>query len=214
MSQILVEHEQIVFETIKEYLNKNRTFDIKKILPFIASKFAKSSININNEGIYKVITSLIRKKMVIEGTKLTKDNILINPKRIDIFNFIIDNPGKHLNKIAKELEISNAVVYWHLSVILKFGLIQKIDFDNREVYFDINLNKNELFKIYIISKEKSKKIINYLKVNNIGIPKTKLSNDLKIHYNTIGKYLKYLEEFKIISKVKRSNTKLYFLVDN
>lgn len=214
MSQILIEHEQLVFETIKEYLNKNRTFDIKRILPFIASKFAKSSININNEGIYKIITSLVRKKMVIEGTKLTKDNILINQKRIEIINYIKDHPGKPLNKIAKELEISNASVYWHLSVLLKFELIQKMDFENWEVYFDLALNKNELFKIYIISKEKSKKIINYLKVNNIGIPKTKLSNDLNIHYNTIGKYLKYLEEFKIIYKVKRSNTKLYFLVDN
>ncbi|MFX1393855.1 MAG: hypothetical protein ACFFAH_09800, partial [Promethearchaeota archaeon] len=75
MSQILAEHEEIVFEVIREYLNKNRVFDMKKIVPFIKSRIAKSSINISYEGIQKILISLAKKKKIVEGTKLTKKDV-------------------------------------------------------------------------------------------------------------------------------------------
>ena len=85
-----------------------------------------------------------------------------------------------------------------------------MNIDNHEVYFDLNVNLRDTNKLYLTSKEKSKKIINYLKINNFGISKTKLSRDLKIHYSTLKKYINSLVEFNIISKVKRSNQILYF----
>jgi len=64
---------------------------------------------------------------------------------------------------------------------------------------------------YFTSKEKSKLIIDYLKINDIGITKTRLAGDLKIHINTTTKYLTFLEQFQIILKEKFSGKILYFL---
>lgn len=211
MSQILVKHEVSVFEVIKDYLNENRVFDIQKIIPYINSKFAKSSTNINNEGIKKILISLVKKKMIAEGTKLTKEDVLIYSRRKKIYDYIKENPGKYVNKIAKELKMTNSVVFWHLSVLVKFNFLNKMIFDNHIVYFDSDIDLKDFNKLYLISKEKSQRIINYLKINNFGITKTQLSKDLQIHHYTIEKYIKSLEEFNIIFKEKRSNKILYFL---
>ena len=62
MRNILVEHEDFVFDLIKEYLNENRVFNMKKIIPYLNSRIIRSHLNINNEGIQKILTSLIKKK--------------------------------------------------------------------------------------------------------------------------------------------------------
>ena len=211
MMQSLVEYEEIVFETIQDYLNKNRIFDMKKIIPYLKSKFAKSKkIKINNEGIQKILISLAKKKMVIDGSKFTRKDVLMSSKRKIIYNYIKENPGTYCNKIANEFEMTNFHVYWHLTVLLKFNFIKKTIIDNHPVYYDSNIDLSDAIKFYLISKKISKKIINYLKINSCGIARTKLSIDLKIHYSTLKKYINSLVEFNIISKVKRSNQILYF----
>ncbi|MFX0187996.1 MAG: hypothetical protein ACFE8A_09685 [Candidatus Hodarchaeota archaeon] len=211
MKRISVKHEDIVFEVIKDYLNKNRVFEIKKIISYINSRFAKSSININNEGITKIIISLAKKKMIAEGSKLTRKDVLNYSRRKKIYNYIKENPGQYLNNIAKDLNISNVVVFWHLSVLVKFDFIKKTIIDNHVLYFDSNIDIRDISRYYLTSKEKIKKIINYLKFNDFGITKTKLSKDLKIHHYTIEKYVNSLEDCDIISKENKSNKILYFL---
>ncbi len=87
-------------------------------------------------------------------------------------------------------------------------------FENHDIYFDSRFDvKNSKF-IYITSKEKSKKIIEYLKNYDFGISKSQLSKELKIHPNTISKYLKLFEQFNIIIKKKVSKRIIYFLNDS
>lgn len=211
MSEMLIQKEEIVFNVIEEYLSRNRAFNIKEILPYINSRFSKLSININDEGIQKILKSLVEKRMVIEGKKLTKKNILLYSRRKKLYEYIHNNPGKKLNKIAKELEMSNSVIFWHLTLLLKFQLIKKLVIDNHPVYFTIDINFEDAKKISFISKEKCKKIINHLRMNNIGLSKYQLSSDLKIHNTTLKKYVKTLEAYNIITKKKMSNKTLYFL---
>ena len=215
MSQILEEYEDIVFEMIQDYLNKNRIFDMKKIIPYLISKFAKSKkIKINNDGIQKILLSLAKKKMIIDGSKFTKTDVLISSKRKKIYDYVKKNPGVHTAKIAKKFKMGNHHVCWHLTMLVKFNFIKKMIIDDRSVYFDSNIDLKESKKLYLISKEKSKRIINYLKINNFGITRTKLARVLNIHRNTIKNYLKSLEEFNIIYKIKRSNQILYLLKEN
>jgi predicted transcriptional regulator len=96
-------------------------------------------------------------------------------------------------------------------MLVKFNFIRKETLDNHDIYFDADMNFEDVKKKYFTSKTKSKKIIDYLKVNNDGITKTQLSNDLKMHPNTITKYLESLHEHDIIIREKISNKTLYFL---
>lgn len=211
MSVELLKQEKLVLNAVQEYLNKNRYFNMKELLPFINSRFKIASININNRGIEEILRSLVKKKIIVKGSKLSRMDILNNQKRKNIYDFILKNPGTYFNKIIRELQISNHVVVWHLNMLLKFNFIKKEKFENHYAYFDSNFNvKNSKFR-YVTSKEKSKRIIEYLKYYDFGITKTQLSTDLKMHINTSTKYLKMLEQFNIVIKKKVSKRMIYFL---
>ncbi|MFX1455239.1 MAG: hypothetical protein ACFFDB_07665 [Promethearchaeota archaeon] len=207
----LSKQEETVLSTVREYLNKNRYFNINDILPFIHARFKMASININLRGIEDILRGLVKKKLLIEGSKLTKDDILTNKKRKQIYLFIVENPGTYFNKIVKSLAMSNHIVIWHLSMLLKFNYIKSEMIDNHQIFFEVKFNLKNVKVNYFTSKEKSKLIIKYLKNNDLGITKTKLSSDLNIHINTAKKYLDFLENFNVVTRKNLSNKILYFL---
>ncbi|MFX0060449.1 MAG: hypothetical protein ACFE8J_19295 [Candidatus Heimdallarchaeota archaeon] len=210
----VLKHERLVLDIVQEYLNQNKYFNMKKVLPFISSKLKKESIDLNARAIERILSSLVKKKLIVEGTNLTRMDLLKNRKRFEIYQFILKNPGVYFNKIVRKLKINKPVVVWHINMLLRFEFIKKEEFENHEIFFDSKLDSVDKKFSYFISKEKSKKIIEYLKINNFGITKTHLSMDLGIHHNTISKYLENLEELNLIIKKKTSKKTLYFLNDD
>jgi len=211
MAMELVEEEKLVLNIVHEYLDKNRQFTFEEILPFINSRIRLSSININNEGVRNILKSLTNKKLIVEGSKLTKSEILNNKKRKEIYQFINENPGTYFNRIVHELNYSNHIVVWHLSMLLKFDFITKEILENHDIYFNADTEFEDIRPMYFITKEKSQKIINFMKKDNLGITKTNLSHELNMHMNTITKYLTLLEKYDVIVKKKIDNKNLYFL---
>ena len=207
----LSEEEKIVLTVVREYLNKNRQFNVENILPFIISRFRLASINISKNGIEDTLKTLIKNNLIVEGSKLSREDILLNFKRLKIYNYILRNPGTYFNKIHKELNLSNHVVVWHLNMLLKFNYIKKEILENHKIYFDSNMQFDDVRKNYYLSKDKIKKIINHLEINNTGITKTQLSKELKMHPNTLTKYLEPLQNYNIIIKKEISNKILYYL---
>ena len=208
------EQEKLVLNVIQEYLNKNRIFNMEEILPFITARFKMASININNRGIEDILKILVSKKLIIEGSKLYRDDLLLNRKRNLIYEFIVKNPGTYFNRIIKTLSLSNHVAIWHLEMLLKFDYIKKQKIENHNIYFDFTYRLRNTELKYFTSKEKSKLIIDYLKINNIGVPKTRLSKDLRLHFNTATKYLTFLEQFQVVAKRRLSGKTLFFLHDD
>ncbi len=84
-------------------------------------------------------------------------------------------------------------------------------FDNHKIYFETNLDFQEVEKSYYTLKKKSQEILTYLKINNGGFTKTHLAKALKMHTYTITKYLNKLEEIGAIYSKKSSNKTLYLL---
>ncbi|MFX0189024.1 MAG: hypothetical protein ACFE8A_14960 [Candidatus Hodarchaeota archaeon] len=210
----IVELEEVVYNAIQDYLNNNKAFNMNKIVPYLHNIFKNISININKIGIQKIIANLVKKKKIVVGSKLTKKDILLIPKRKKIYDYIRKNPGTYFFRILNELGLSNNVVVWHLSLLEKFDFIRKLKIDNIDVYFESNLDLKEIKKFYILSKEKYKNIIQYLRINDTGITKTQLSTELKIHHNTATKYLNSLLELEVISCRRKSRKILYFLNEN
>ncbi|MFX1346197.1 MAG: hypothetical protein ACFFAI_13885 [Promethearchaeota archaeon] len=211
MTEQLVKHEKLVLRIIQNYLNKNRILDPESIIPFIQSRLKESSVYLTYYAIELILESLLKQKLIVKASKLTHDDILKNLKRKKIYNFILETPGSNFNKIVTTLNISNHVVVWHLNMLLKFNFIRKELIDNHEVYSAPDVYSNTAELSYYISKRKSQKIINYLKKNDIGVSKTRLSTDLQMHINTVNKYLEILEDLKIVSKETHSKKLLYFL---
>ncbi len=204
--------EEIVFNAVQDYLNENKIVEKNNLVNYIKSYFSKIAININEEGIVKNLESLIEKKRIVEGSKLTRNTVLQNEKRKKIYDCIVNNPGMYFNKILKNMNLSNHVVYWHVNILLKFNLIKTTEIQNRDIYFNSDFDVKEAKTQYILRKKGSKKILEYLKENTIGINKNQLASELKMHAKTIKKYVDLLEEYGFIEKKKFSPKEiLYFL---
>lgn len=211
MAEIIASNEQSVLEIINEYLNKNRFFSVNDILPFISSRFAKSGINININGIRTILKSLIEKNFIVEGSKLTRNEILSNFNRKKIYEYIQKNPGAHFYNIVSNLDLNIPVVEWHLNILIKFMYISKEKIENRGVYFDVTVKSEDRMIIYLISKDKCKQIIDFLKENQEGITKSQISEQLNMHSTTVTKYTDKLHENRILTKKSLPNKTLYFL---
>jgi predicted transcriptional regulator len=207
----LTQHENIILNIVQEYLSLNKYFDMKKVLPFIQSILKSALVDLNRRAIEEILKSLVKKKLIVEGTKLSRESILDNETRNQIYDYILKNPGAYFNKIVIDLNINKPVVVWHIKMLERFGYIKREVFENHAIFFDINLTEKKKKYGYFTVNEKSKKIIEYLKSNDFGITKTHLSNDLGMHHNTVSKYLKILEDFNVIVKKKTTKQTLYFI---
>ncbi|MFX1383297.1 MAG: winged helix-turn-helix transcriptional regulator [Promethearchaeota archaeon] len=125
MQDQIKKDEQIVFNLIEEYLNNNRYLNSKDLISFINSRFARSSINISNNGIKEILNTLFKKKVIVERSKFTKKDVLFNYNRKLIYELIKKKPGIHFNKIGKILNMNNSMVAWHLNILLNFQYIKK-----------------------------------------------------------------------------------------
>ncbi len=209
-TDLITDGERLVFEVIADYLKNNRTFRLTKILPYLSSRLAMSSMNLNSDGIKKNVISLMKKKFIVEGSKLTKETALDCEKRFEIYSFIKRNPGLHFRAIKESTKENQYVAYSHLEVLVKFGFIKSETVRNNVIYFDSSLDLEDVLPIHLASKKKSKKIIAYLKENDIGVTKTQISKNLGMHLKTLDDYLNALEKYGFIIKEKLSGKTLYF----
>ena len=125
MAVELVEKEKAILDIVHDYLNKNRQFTFEEIIPYIVSRIRLASLNINKEGVRIILKSLTNKKLLVEGSKLVRSEILNIQKRKNIYEYIVKNPGTYFNRIVLELNYSNHIVVWHLNMLLKFDFIHK-----------------------------------------------------------------------------------------
>ncbi|MFX1238752.1 MAG: hypothetical protein ACFFAS_10660 [Promethearchaeota archaeon] len=203
----LEEQDILIYETVQSYLNKNRCFNTDKVLPFVKSTCARLGVDLNQNGIKRTLKTFVEGNIFVEGSKLTKDTILKNTNRTRIFNHIRDNPGVHFTQIARSLKMNNYLLRWHLDALVKFNCIRSEKIGNLEAFFDIEIEQEQGRILQLISRKKVKLILDYLQnSNDKNITKYRISKVLKMHPNTISKYITLLEEARIVRLEKRKNT--------
>ncbi|MBN1799857.1 MAG: hypothetical protein JW891_00025 [Candidatus Lokiarchaeota archaeon] len=211
----LSKEEDVILELIQDYMENNRAFKYEKIVPYIRNNFARTSRNINETGIMNILEALVQKRVIIPGSKLTKRIVLQNLNRRKIYDFIKNNPGLYLNIIIRRLNMPNHVITWHLDILVKFGQIKKVFLDNHDAYFHPKIKPSNYLSTYLLSNPKCQKIISYIKqeTNKNNTTKTGISRALKIHYNTVSKYLLKLEKLGLVKKEIMNHHKTYYRVD-
>lgn len=209
-----IDLEALIYSELRDYLNSNRILKLNKVIPYLMGRLARSSVNINKTGITKILKTFIERSIIVEGSKLTMEDVLTNPKRKTIYEFINQNPGTFYYQIVKQLDMGSHLVIWHIEILLEFNFITKIEEDNHELYFIPDI-KPEIAKIkYYMTNDKSRKIFDFIKSNNTGVTKTEISNKLEMHPNTVKKYIQVLETHQLIHSMKDMNKTLYFLNEN
>ena len=202
--------ESIVFKLVKEYLEKKPFFSIKDIVVFINNR-VKSNPYINKNRIEITIKNLIKKRIIIPGTKLMKNNIIEHPVRNEMFNYIKKNPS-NINEIMKALNIGSNQALWHLSCLEKFRFIRSKKINNRKIIFNYDSNPefDELY--YYLKLDIVQEIIDFMKKENKVLKVTEIATSLKKNHNIIKKYLSILKSLKLI-KIKKDKKRFTFKLD-
>ena len=199
--------QSIVLNLVGEFLTKKTFFSINEIIDFISNRL-RLNPDINRNKIEMIIKSLIKKKIIIPGTKLMKNNIIENPVRNEIFNYIKKNPS-NINEIMKALNIGSNHALWHLSCLEKFQFIRSRKLNNQRLFFKFDSNPELDKYYYYLKKEIIQNIINLLEKESNGLKITEIANVLKKNHTTVKKYIKILKNLKLI-KIEKENKRILF----
>ena len=99
-------------------------------------------------------------------------------------------------------------------MLIKFNLTRKEKIDNFEAFYDTKTNPEYDEINHIISRDKCYKIIEYLEGREEGCTKYQLGKDLRMHPNTITKYINKIDEYGLLISIEQSNKVLYTLDAN
>ncbi len=202
--------EKVILKLVEEYLSKKTFFSISDIVVFINNR-VKSYPFVNKAKIENILKKLTKQREIIPGTKLMKNNIIENPTRKEIFNYIKKNPAININEIMKQLKIGSNQALWHLSALEKFQFIRSKKISNRRIFFKTESNLKLDNIRYYLRLDIVKEIIKFIEKEKNALKITDIADGLKKNHNTIKKYLDILENLKLITIEKEKTRNLYKL---
>ena len=201
--------KSVVLELVKEYLTKKTFFSIREIISYINNR-VRYNPNLNENRIELILKDLIKKRVIIPGTRLMKNNIIEHPKRNEIYNYIKKNPS-NINEIMRALNMGSNQALWHLSCLEKFLFVRSKQINNHRIFFKFDSNPELDVLYYYLKKKIVQKIINFMKKENKTLKITEIANSLNKNHSTIKKYLDILTDLKLIKIEKIKNRSVFQL---
>lgn len=202
--------EQVVLNLAREYLARKVFFSIEEIVIFVNNRVRTKS-NLNKAKIELIIKSLIKKNVILPGTKLVKDTIVENTTRKDILNLIVKNPGININEIIRSQKIGSNQALWHLSCLEKFQFIRSKRVENRTIFFQYDSNQCWDCFYYYLKLDIVQKIINFMQKNNSPLKLMDIADALNKNHNTVKKYLDSLCKLELLQVQKEKTRNAYTL---
>ena len=150
-----------IIEIAEEMLSENKVLNVETLY-----NLAKKSLKIPKDGLLFIIQFLINKKILIEGSKFSRETVLSNSVRNRIYKYIRMNPGIHFSILKKkalsEEAGSSGQLVWHLGMLLKFNYIKKIKIGNYTVLLPYELDEDDGRIFFILRDRINNKIIHLL----------------------------------------------------
>ena len=201
-----IHHELMIIAN--EIFNRNHVFTSEELF-----RLAKRKINKEPFLILNGINFLLTNKIFLEGSKLTREQILLNENRKNILEFIIKNPGSNVNDVIKEFNLGPHSVRWHISMLKKFGYIKSTKILNNVIFFEINFPEEKQEIAFVLKRPKSQKILNAI-MEHQGINMTGLAEITETSFSTLSYNIDILEGIELVKKTKNGKRTQVFLNEN
>jgi len=128
--------------------------------------------------------------------------------------FIQDNPGCHLRRIKRAMNVSMGTVQYHLDKLEKMGRITSSRRGLYKYYFAAGLFKeNEKDILEVLTHETARKILMFI-IEQKSPTQTDIVNSVKISARSISWHVGRLVALKIITEIKDGKYKRYQLHEN
>ncbi|TFF96029.1 MAG: hypothetical protein EU544_01500 [Promethearchaeota archaeon] len=205
--------ENKVLVIIKDYLNQNKVFRAKKIVPFIMTRLKAFDVDLNEQGIQKILWKFIREHIVVPGSKLMKETILETNTRKTIFNFIDKNPGTYLREIMDHHDLGSHETLWHLNLLLKFNLIRAKKIGRYKTYFNAKMPEDYDEEMFYLGDPDINLIIQTLVEQNEGMLINHVAEKLGHNFNTVKSNLEKLSQLELVKVSQGGDGQAFYSVN-
>lgn len=80
---------------------------------------------------------LLKFMLIVLGLKITREDALGHPLRSEIYKLIVENTCIAFPEIQRKLQLSRATLEWHISLLLRAGLIKEVK-KNKTRHYVVN----------------------------------------------------------------------------
>ena len=218
----VLEHPSVqsVLEIAKDLIYQNKILNTELLY-----NTAKKKLGIPRKGLLTIIQTLLNRKILVEGSKYTKDTVLNNRFRRKLYEFIKNNLGTHFSHIKNHLDFSregkNASpgrLIWHLEMLLKFNLIKKVKVKNYTLFLPVEVGEDDGLVNFILRDEINYKIISKLLESTV-IKLADIYKEIEEKRELVYYRVKNLIEFEILlyedvsNKCVKFNPKLLNIIN-
>jgi len=167
---------------------------------------AKRKLKIPRQGLNTIIQMLLNRKILVDGSRFTKETILRNKIRYYIYWLVKTNIGAHFSflkrKVAqqKESEMGVGHLIWHLDKLIKFNLIKKVKVKNCTIFLPVEISDEEGILYFILRDDVNKLIVEIL-LEHESINKADIYKELNVKRENTYYRIKKLIELEVISPI-------------
>ena len=143
-----------------------------------------------------------------------KDSVLLNQStRMEIYNFVENNPGTHFRNVCEGLSLSVGVVQYHIGLLTSFGLVSVYrDGRYKRFFCSKKFGEKEMRVISALRRETAGKILSILLENQV-ISHMQLSSKLGITPQALTWEIKRLSSVGLIDPVPEG-VKVRYMLDS
>ena len=201
---------QSVIEIAENIIHENKVLDATLLY-----NRAKKQLKIPRKGLLSIIQMLINRKILVEGSKYTKESVLSNRNRAKIYNFIKTHLGAHFSLIRKNAFYDNVgnigspgQLIWHLEMLLKFNYIKKVKIQNKTIFIPIETDEEFGILYYLLKDDLNKKIIDLL-IKQDKIKRLEVHKHINEKRENIYYRINVLIDYDIISLIEEESNEIY-----
>lgn len=219
----VLEHPSVkqVLEIAKEIIDQNKALNAELLY-----NIAKKRLGIPRRGLSSIIQTLLNRKILVEGSKYTRDTVMQNRFRRKLYEFIKKNLGTHFSLIKNQLQFyeegkitSPGRLIWHLEMLLKFNFIKRIKLKNFTLFLPSEVSEEEGVIHFIIRDEVNYKILAKV-LKSISIKAADVHKEINEKREVVYYRVKNLIELGFLSFTQQNheiimiNPKIYDLLTN
>lgn len=149
------------------------------------------------------------------GYKYNRDEQdIITNNRKRIYEYIVNNPGSHIRKIRRELNLSIGHTQYHLKVLEKTGFIRSLRTRLFRRYYTTSIfGERQEFILAVLGQEVPKDIILYL-IENPGATQGEIAHYTNLSAATINWHMSRLTEIGLVTSHKKWKYVNYYVEGN
>ncbi len=163
------------------------------------------------EGVGRALRRVIGRDDVLSRIKPREGgvSILMNEKRREIFQHLMENPLTHLRELARKTEIPVGTADWHLKILTQEHIISTFEEKNRRDYYPTGWIESEDLACLSALQDRTTKDIYFLVEKNKGLSQTDIARKMGKYQQYVQPHLADLERHGFLTAVASGRKKVY-----